>query len=471
MPQRAHNSKFPEDFIFEGKKYSGPTDLYRAAFEHKVKLSTFTGRLRKRLSEGELSDELIREALYTDPYEYKHRYGVRKTWIDVNGKSIDLESYHKAESSRAVCSYRTFWQRLKKRTSIDQELLEHALTFSTEDWISFYGGGRHRNFVYQGDLYPEHIGEAFHGISAFLKRVDRYSDKSTVWSRIKAGWSLDDALFVSTDFKTARHGRIYQITRKKNGQVYIGLTHSSIDQRWAFHISAARKGSSTKIATAIRNDGSEGFSIEIIEDNIEEPEELKKREVYWVKIKRALGPQGLNIAPPGVLGSSKGIPFEWEGERFESKSEAARVLGDRFNVPYHVVERRIREGKPLRGNARKNSKNKDAGSNLFRRWLALKKRHISNIDSNWMDYDRFKADVGADFDSELKLIRLDSTKPWGTSNWKWGTTQEMIESTHGKSFTVNDVTYPSLRAVAEKFDIGYSTLKNRIGNQGLTWCV
>ena len=107
---------------------------------------------------------------------------------------------------------------------------------------------------------------------------------------MKAGWKLDDALSIPTDFATVRQGRIYQITREKTGQVYVGLTHSSVEQRWAFHQSAALRGASTKLAIAIRSNGPEGFNLEILEDNIDNPEELKKREVYWVERKGALGP-------------------------------------------------------------------------------------------------------------------------------------------------------------------------------------
>lgn len=180
MSRRAHNSKFPEHFSFEGKNYSGPSELHHSASGQKVNLGTFTGRLRKRLTDGNLDDEIIREALYLAPSEYRHRYGVRKTWIEVDGKKIDLESFYKDESSRAATSYRTFWQRLKKRRRIDHELLDHALTLSSSAWISFYGGGRHRDFVYEGNLYPGHFGREFHGISAFLKTIGRYADKSTI---------------------------------------------------------------------------------------------------------------------------------------------------------------------------------------------------------------------------------------------------------------------------------------------------
>ena len=144
------------------------------------------------------------------------------------------------------------------------------------------------------------------------------------------------------------------------------------------------------------------------------------------------------------------------------------MLGRRLALAPHVVERRIREGKPLRGQARRNSKHSDAGTNLFRRWLALKKRYSLEIDACWLDYDTFKADVEPGFKSESRLMRLDRAKPWGPTNWRWGSAQEAVEAVHGTKVVVKGKTYPSLHAVARHFDIGYSTLKNRIQSQGLT---
>jgi hypothetical protein len=186
--KRAHNSIFPADFRFKGAAYLGPTDLFKSIRpKPNVVLNTFVSRLRRLRQHGAMTNEAIREALYLPPEDYQKKYGVRKTWVDISGTGLDLESFYRGEASRAGVSYRTFWSRVrsvKARELLDWATLEHALTLSGPDWISFYGGGRHRRFVYEGELCPEHRGRSFHGISAFLKTLGRYSEKSAIWSRL-----------------------------------------------------------------------------------------------------------------------------------------------------------------------------------------------------------------------------------------------------------------------------------------------
>jgi len=220
---------------------------------------------------------------------------------------------------------------------------------------------------------------------------------------------------------------------------------------------------------AIQADGPEGFTTEILEDGIENQDLLKQREIYWVDKFDALGPNGLNTAKPGNCGSNRGVTVKWEDETFRSINEAAHVLGKRLDLAPHVVERRLRSGKPLPIRARKRSDHPDAGSNLYRRWLALKKRHPGNIVPQWEnDYDAFKSEVGPTFSKELRLIRVDDSKPWGPGNWKWASATEAVEAVHGGSISVHGVSYPSLAALANAYNIGVTTLRNRINIQGMS---
>jgi len=473
MPTRAYNSSFPEKLHFNGADYHGPTELFHSVKPPpKVALDSFRSRLRKWNQSGWLDEAVIYDSLYLTVKEYQQKYRGRKTWVDVGYSQIDLLEYFQNNSTRAAVSYRIFWQRLKrliKSYAVDESLLEDALTFSSSDWISFYGGGRHRSFYYGGDLFPDYFGKKFHGFSAFLKTVGRYADKDVVWSRLKAGWDIDSALSIPVDVGTERTGRIYKITRLKTGQIYVGLTRSTIEQRWSFHVRNALNGAKTKLSKTIRKDSPSGFSIETIEDDIRESITLGEREIYWVNKLNTLGPQGLNMAKPGNLGGAKGVQFEWEGRTFSSITEAAYVLGQERNLPSYVVESRLRSGEPLPTKSRKHSKHPDAGSNLFRRWLALKKRYPSEVDPEWSDsFDAFKADVSPSLRQELRLTRIDNSKPWGPGNWKWVTPTKMVEATHGKSIFVKETEFPSLQAVAKAFGIGYSVLKDRINRQGLT---
>lgn len=472
MQRRAHNSSFPEEIILHGKTYIGPTNIFQTIKPSPVvTLNTFMGRMRKLLNSNNLNEMTILESLYTSPSDYMVKYATRKSLIKINGNDIDLSEYYEENKNHTTVDYSTFRSRLKKSKSIDkfdEEILKHAISFSTEEWISFYGGGRHRAFIYDGELYPELNGKKFHGISAFLRIIKRYDDKALIWSRLKAGWDIDFALNIPVDFKTERTGRIYKITRISTGQIYIGLTLSSIDQRWNFHLSATKRNSQTRLAKAIRKDGPSGFKLETIEDDIDSPSKLKEREIFWVNKFNARGPNGLNTAPPGALGSSKGVAITYKGETFDSITEAGHVLGKRFKIPPFTVERCIREGIEFPQKTRKHSKHKDAGTNLFRRWLALKRRHEDNMVTEWRDnYDRFKKDVGGIPKNGLRLIRKKNEKPWGPTNFYWGNDTEFIESIHGKDIVVNGKKYFSIKALSDEFGIGYSTLKNRLNVQKL----
>ena len=472
MTHRAHNSTFPEKLILSGKSYQGPTELYRSVRpEPIISMNTFMGRIRKLHLMDKLEEQFIKEALYMPIKEYMEKYSVRKSFVNVEGQEIELADYYKNHKEKANVDYPTFRSRLKNSKNInalDSAILFQALTLINEKWITFYGGGRHRPFVYVGDLYPQYLGKGFHGISAFLRVIGRYDDKSIIWSRIKLGWNIDSALEIPVDILKDHLGRIYKITRLSTEQVYVGLTKSSIKQRWSFHLSSAKGNTMKKIAQAIRNDGPEGFKFEILEDNIDSNSKLKERETYWVEKLDSRGLNGLNTAPAGAIGSSKGVPVIFENESFESIKEAGHVLGKRNGIPSFTVERCLRNGLELPKKTRKNSNHSEAGTNLFRRWLALKKRSYNEIDIEWRDnYDIFKKDVGMMPKEGLRLIRINSEKPWGPGNWYWGDDTEFVQSIHGKPISVHGQTYPSIKALADAFGIGYSTLKNRINVQNL----
>lgn len=75
---------------------------------------------------------------------------------------------------------------------------------------------------------------------------------------------------------------IYKITNVINGKVYIGKTSRSISQRFKEHIEFAKLGyDNMLIYRAIRKYGEDNFSIELIEDQINN-KEIDNRERYWI---------------------------------------------------------------------------------------------------------------------------------------------------------------------------------------------
>jgi group I intron endonuclease len=474
MTRRAHNSEFPRFIEFEGNLFQSPTQLFREVkAKPAVSLETFRNRLSRHLKANcELSEEVIQEALYLTASEFKVRYGVRKTWVEIEDVKIEAKAYYDENQDRAGVCYKTFRSRVAQKnhgTPLNIKKFEDALRMIPDDWRTFYGGGRHREFVYYGSEYPEQHGKTFHGISAFLKTIGRYDEKHNIWNRLKLGWDIDHAL--SSPLSRSNYdGIIYKITRKKTGQIYIGLSNSSLESRWKWHCNAAFKGKASNIfARAIREDGADGFSFETLEKGIKSDGELSNRENHWIDVFEARGENGMNTAKGGGLGSRRGKIVEYKGKRFSSITEAGEVLGKRYGLNSWIVTTRLSAGKALPKKARVHSNHPDAGTNLFRRWLGLKKRHPVDISDDWLnDYDLFKGDVAKDYVDGLELVRVDPAKPWGKLNCKWVTTQEKVEQVHGKGLTCNEDYYPSFESLARAYGIGTSTLKDRIKRQGMS---
>lgn len=472
--RRPSNSKAPDSISYCEIDHARPASIYRSASRHPaVSLATFSARFRRLVERNALSASNIEESLWLSADDFRRKHGTRRTFVEVEGQPTDLLAYYAARPTEAKVDYRNFWQRVRALTKSGQlsaNTLTHALTLPAASWRSFYGGGRRKGFVYEGDEYPEHTGKHFHSVAALLRTAGRYDDRALIWSRLKAGWSLDEALAVPSAFVSHRTGSIYRISRRKTGAVYVGLTVTSAEQRWVFHVRRATEGATSKLHAAIREDGPDGFDVDVLERGIEDPALLPAREAFWVERLGALGPSGLNSAKPGGLGSPGGKPIRHGDETFRSIEEAADVLSERLGIARHVVRARLQKGLPLpqADQVRRHSNNPEAGSNLFRRWLGMLKRHARAVADEWMtDYDRFKADVSP-VPPGMELVRKRPNEPWGPSNVEWVSSQTKVERTHGKALMANGVAYPSLNAVARAYGIGVSTLKNRVNQQGMS---
>ncbi len=469
MPRRAHNTTLPATIRLGKQRFTSLSHLF-SSVEPKpvVSFATFTSRVRSLQQQGDLSTKALLTALHLTTEEYRKQFSVRKTLILVAGRRLILSELY--EASQSQLPYRQVWQRvrsLKSTSLLDRHSLNDALTMSTPDWITFYGGGRHRTFKYDGEMYPEHHGEVFRSITAFLRSIGRYEDRTIVWSRLKSSWNLDDALSIPVVLPTRRKGLIYCLVRISTKQVYVGLTVGTLAQRWTFHVRAAQAGAQTKLARAILEDGPEGFSKSVLESGISDLAVLSERERIWAQQLGALTSKGLNTAKPGGLGGPRGKVVQALGESFKSLAEASQIVGERLGLPSYVVSRRLSKGLPISAKARRHSNHEDAGSNLYRRWLALLRRHPTRIASRWLkDYNAFKMDVQP-FDPSLRLIRIDETKAWGPKNFLWVSSQTSVERKHGSKVQVFGRNFPSLKAVATHYGIGTSTLKDRIRRQGM----
>ncbi|MCS4243133.1 hypothetical protein M2418_002664 [Rhizobium sp. BIGb0125] len=114
--------------------------------------------------------------------------------------------------------------------------------------------------------------------------------------------------------------------------------------------------------------------------------------------------------------------------------------------------------------ARKQSKHPDAGSALFRQHLGILKRARDKgdtVDAEWLDYDRFKADISGK-PGKGRLTRIDEQKPWGPTNWTWMDQRGIIARTHGKPIEAFGKVWPTLEDALREYKIGSGTYQFRI---------
>jgi hypothetical protein len=440
MTRKAHNSGWKDGIFFKETNFLGPSDLLdKEKPDTDVPRNTIISRLTRLRHRNELTDKSVSEAMYLSAKQYQPKYGKRKTYITISGKAICLNDEYDSlkTSNKPAVTYQSFRSRLTNRSlPPDLSIIKDAFGMEQSEWVAYYGGGKHHNFTYIGELFPEYYLENFHSFAAFFRTINRYKDKKLIWGRIKQGWPLDEAIQTPAfDYDENRTGRIYKITLLKTGQFYVGLTVLTVEERWYYHKKAAENGAMNRFAKAIREHDGFAFKFETLEDNIPLGNPLSIREGFWFDLLNALGEQGLNTAKPGGLAGARGISIIVGDKTFPSYKEAGRIIGEERGIEPHVVERCLRENKPIPYTQRRHSKHPEAGTNLFRRHLALLARHKGNIDPRWLDYDSFKSDIRS-LQPEMKLMRMDNKKPWGPNNFKWMSSTNAVMAVHGKPITI-----------------------------------
>ena len=145
---------------------------------------------------------------------------------------------------------------------------------------------------------------------------------------------------------------IYKTTNSINNKIYIGLSSKSVNESTNYY------GSGRLINEAIIKYGRENFHKEIIEDNIEDFEQLKNREIYWIETLKShvsFDNYNLTLGGDGVLGFTQ----TKETKKILSKQTSTRNKRNwedpeyRANMLNHLHNRSIeikeKVGNSLRG--------------------------------------------------------------------------------------------------------------------------
>ena len=93
--------------------------------------------------------------------------------------------------------------------------------------------------------------------------------------------------------------RVYKITNRQNGKMYVGQTKMKLARRFSDHVSAATRGGRTSIIhNAIRKYGKDAFDIEVLQE-CQSFEELDEAERRWIAHLNTVAPNGYNIEAGG----------------------------------------------------------------------------------------------------------------------------------------------------------------------------
>ena len=164
---------------------------------------------------------------------------------------------------------------------------------------------------------------------------------------------------------------IYKITNKVNGKIYIGYTEKSPEERFAGHLSEARRPRSP-LQKALKKYGKDSFTVEAIFQHHDKDYVLNDREQYYIETyENIVGKENMyNVAPGGLGGdrsmsprhkeyiktrdiTGKNNPFYGKSHTEENKAYLRKInLGKRREnytphnkgvpTPRHQVEKQIK---------------------------------------------------------------------------------------------------------------------------------
>lgn len=137
-------------------------------------------------------------------------------------------------------------------------------------------------------------------------------------------------------------GKIYKITNKINGKIYVGQTTKSLNERFQKHCWGTTQNDkyhlNMAIKKAIKKYGKENFAIELIEEV--EPDKLDEREVYWISFYNSYN-DGYNCTKGGQNGATRSCSLTWsqENEVIEAKylGFSSKEIGEAYNIDRSIV--------------------------------------------------------------------------------------------------------------------------------------
>lgn len=172
--------------------------------------------------------------------------------------------------------------------------------------------------------------------------------------------------------------KVYKLTNKSNGKIYIGLTKRTVKKRLQGHVKSAKEGKCWLLSRAIRKYGIDNFTVDIVASELTS-EEACAIEVDLISSLKANSGRGYNIMDGGQTGTSSRI------ETKQKKSIAAKKNWKE--------NKKVRDAiySPCRLKKISEASKKNWEDPEYRRKILTNKNRLNTIKNMWDDETKKKA--------------------------------------------------------------------------------
>lgn len=252
------------------------------------------------------------------------------------------------------------------------------------------------------------------------------------------GMNSQEALFTPPKFGYD-NGVIYAITNLINSKQYVGLTTTSLEERWDRHLEQVSRKEASLIHKAIALFGEENFTLEQIA-HASSIKELRVKEREWIQTLNTMTPNGYNVTLSGEVGAAPGKITKIPGDPtlYSSIKAAAQALARREGIGEEAAEWRIRKGQIDVKKPHGMSKTR-----IYRYWDRLvhqlanpksKAYNGSSLCSHWKEFTNFYKEISEGYKEGLCLKLTEPNLPYSKDNCTWVTTSD-LHQTHGITTT------------------------------------
>jgi hypothetical protein len=294
--------------------------------------------------------------------------------FEIEGKAFELlkhaANYYGLKPNTVICRMRDGWT-LEEALGVTRRSLSKytgvSVTLGDDVFPSFDAAARHHGvdkrlafsrvkagytleqalglapFEYTSKPKSIHLcDEEYPSIAAACRAVG--ISKDVINARMnRYGWSLQQAFELEPrpGHEKGVVGLVYKITDTLSGKSYVGITMGTLDERWRQHCEVAAKGRHKPgtLHEAIAIMGGSAFKIEEIRA-ARSLSELQDSEIQEIRAAGSLHPGGYNRNRGGSGTRTTGIRLVLDGMTFDSYAMACR----HFGLQWQIVKGRIRAG-------------------------------------------------------------------------------------------------------------------------------